>query len=242
MINCYACFKEISHTAQACPKCGDTNILKAIKREIQHAKENLENFQKKKGKTVHLPENHPLIEKLKNEEKELEKEFKNAYIWSQIMMAQHNGDVELENKLNEKINSETNNNENSSETNNNENSNAILHICAQIIVKEQNASSSLINRETNIGYNKAGRIIDELETLSIIGPFQGSNPREVYFKDIDSLNKYLVHKGLIKSIQDGRVKKGNKFESTVKKSEKKGCAFTFISISIIMLSIGYYFI
>jgi S-DNA-T family DNA segregation ATPase FtsK/SpoIIIE len=46
----------------------------------------------------------------------------------------------------------------------------------------QKASTSLLQRKFRIGYNKAARIIDELEANGIIGPQMGSKPREVYIK------------------------------------------------------------
>ncbi|MCF6514846.1 cell division protein FtsK [Lactobacillus sp. S2-2] len=52
-----------------------------------------------------------------------------------------------------------------------------------IVVKEQKASTSMIQRHFRIGYNRAARIIDDLENRGYIGPQQGSKPREVYKKD-----------------------------------------------------------
>lgn len=49
----------------------------------------------------------------------------------------------------------------------------------QIIVAENNASASLLQRRLKLGYNRAGRLIDQLEILGIIGPFNGSNARQV---------------------------------------------------------------
>ena len=50
-------------------------------------------------------------------------------------------------------------------------------------VKEaQKASTSLLQRRFGIGYNRAARLIDTLEENGIIGPAQGSKPREVYIK------------------------------------------------------------
>jgi S-DNA-T family DNA segregation ATPase FtsK/SpoIIIE len=58
---------------------------------------------------------------------------------------------------------------------------------AKLIVMNQQGSTSLIQRKLAIGYNRAGRIMDQLEAAGIVGPAQGSKPREVYFSDIDSL-------------------------------------------------------
>ncbi|AUB31334.1 DNA translocase FtsK [Spiroplasma floricola] len=53
------------------------------------------------------------------------------------------------------------------------------------VIRTQKASTSLIQRKFNIGYNRAARIIDELEESGIIGPQNGSKPREVYIKNED---------------------------------------------------------
>ena len=51
--------------------------------------------------------------------------------------------------------------------------------------------TSLIQRKFSIGYNRAGRIMDQLEKANIVGPAQGSKPREVYFSDIVMLEEHL---------------------------------------------------
>ena len=68
---------------------------------------------------------------------------------------------------------------------------------ARLVVIGQEGSASLIQRKLSLGYNRAGRIIDQLESVNIIGPFQGSSPREVLFSDIESLNEFLRTKGII---------------------------------------------
>lgn len=62
---------------------------------------------------------------------------------------------------------------------------------ARIIVRHQQGSTSLIQRKLSIGYNRAGRIIDQLENARIVGPFEGSKARQVYFADEISLEQYL---------------------------------------------------
>ena len=62
---------------------------------------------------------------------------------------------------------------------------------ARIIVTNQQGSTTLLKRELKIDYSRVSRIIDQLEAAGIIGAFGGSKPREVYFKDIESLNKHL---------------------------------------------------
>jgi len=51
---------------------------------------------------------------------------------------------------------------------------------AQLIVANQVGSTSMIQRKLQLGYNRAGRIMDQLEAMRIVGPSQGSKPREVY--------------------------------------------------------------
>ena len=58
-------------------------------------------------------------------------------------------------------------------------------------MSSQQGSTSLIQRKFSIGYNRAGRIMDQLEKANIVGPAQGSKPREVLFVDIVALEEYL---------------------------------------------------
>ncbi|MBS1531288.1 MAG: DNA translocase FtsK 4TM domain-containing protein [Bacteroidetes bacterium] len=62
---------------------------------------------------------------------------------------------------------------------------------ARLIVIHQQGSTSLIQRKLKLGYNRAGRIIDQLEAAGIVGPFEGSKAREVLFSDEYSLEKHL---------------------------------------------------
>ncbi len=62
---------------------------------------------------------------------------------------------------------------------------------ARIIVATQQGSTSLIQRKLKLGYNRAGRIIDQLEAAGIVGPFEGSKAREVKIKDEVSLEQIL---------------------------------------------------
>jgi S-DNA-T family DNA segregation ATPase FtsK/SpoIIIE len=68
---------------------------------------------------------------------------------------------------------------------------------ARIVVMNQQGSASLLQRKLKLGYNRAGRIVDQLEGMGIIGSFQGSKAREVLFGDIESLDEFLKTKGLI---------------------------------------------
>ncbi len=62
---------------------------------------------------------------------------------------------------------------------------------ARIIVATQQGSTSLLQRKLKLGYNRAGRIIDQLEAAGIVGPFEGSKAREVKIKDELSLEQFL---------------------------------------------------
>jgi DNA segregation ATPase FtsK/SpoIIIE, S-DNA-T family len=68
---------------------------------------------------------------------------------------------------------------------------------ARLIVQHQQGSTSLIQRRLKLGYNRAGRIIDQLESAGIVGPFEGSKAREVRFKDLVSLELHLKEMGEI---------------------------------------------
>ncbi len=62
---------------------------------------------------------------------------------------------------------------------------------ARLIVIHQQGSTSLIQRKFSIGYNRAGRLMDQLESTGIVGPVQGSKPRDVYITDEYTLEKLL---------------------------------------------------
>jgi S-DNA-T family DNA segregation ATPase FtsK/SpoIIIE len=62
---------------------------------------------------------------------------------------------------------------------------------ARLIVLHQQGSTSLIQRKLKLGYNRAGRIVDQLEAAGIVGPFEGSKAREVLIQDEASLERLL---------------------------------------------------
>ena len=62
---------------------------------------------------------------------------------------------------------------------------------ARLVTQHQHGSTSLIQRKLKLGYNRAGRIIDQLEAAGIVGTFEGSKAREVKFVDLGSLEEYL---------------------------------------------------
>nr|MCU0368553.1 DNA translocase FtsK [Cyclobacteriaceae bacterium] len=68
---------------------------------------------------------------------------------------------------------------------------ALFEEAAKLIVQHQQGSTSLIQRKLKLGYNRAGRLIDQLEAAKIVGPFEGSKAREVLIKDPMSLEQLL---------------------------------------------------
>ncbi|PID91361.1 MAG: cell division protein FtsK [Bacteroidetes bacterium] len=62
---------------------------------------------------------------------------------------------------------------------------------ARLVVQHQQGSTSLIQRKLSLGYNRAGRIVDQLEAAKILGPFEGSKARQVLVQDEYSLEQIL---------------------------------------------------
>jgi S-DNA-T family DNA segregation ATPase FtsK/SpoIIIE len=67
----------------------------------------------------------------------------------------------------------------------------LFNDAARVIVHHQQGSTSLIQRKLKLGYNRAGRLIDQLEAAGIVGPFEGSKAREVLISDEYSLEQLL---------------------------------------------------
>ena len=67
----------------------------------------------------------------------------------------------------------------------------IFEDAARLVVTTQQGSTSSIQRKFSIGYNRAGRIMDQLQAAGIVGPADGSKPRQVLYQDMYSLERYL---------------------------------------------------
>jgi S-DNA-T family DNA segregation ATPase FtsK/SpoIIIE len=63
--------------------------------------------------------------------------------------------------------------------------------CAKVVVQTQSGSTSMLQRRFNLGYNRAGRIMDQLEAAGIVGPAMGSKPRDVLFHTEAELEQFL---------------------------------------------------
>ena len=68
---------------------------------------------------------------------------------------------------------------------------SLFEDAAEIIVNHQQGSASLLQRKLKLGYNRAGRIIDQLEATGLIGPHRGSKAREVLIPDVIGLEQFL---------------------------------------------------
>ncbi|XWW46412.1 DNA translocase FtsK 4TM domain-containing protein [Fibrella sp. USSR17] len=75
------------------------------------------------------------------------------------------------------------------------NRDAMFEEAARLIVTHQQGSTSLIQRRLKLGYNRAGRLIDQLEKAGIVGPFEGSKARDVLIHDMTHLEELLKHLG-----------------------------------------------
>ena len=75
--------------------------------------------------------------------------------------------------------------------NNKEDRDKLFKEAAEVLVTAQQGSASLLQRKLKLGYNRAGRIIDQLEAAGIVGPFEGSKARQVLISDLVELEKFL---------------------------------------------------
>lgn len=64
---------------------------------------------------------------------------------------------------------------------------------AEVLVTAQQGSASLLQRKLKLGYNRAGRLIDQLEAAGIVGPFEGSKARQVLAPDLVALDQLLAN-------------------------------------------------
>src|SRR3546814_17498263 len=76
-----------------------------------------------------------------------------------------------------------------------ENRDQMFDEAARLVVRHQQGSTSLIQRKLKLGYNRAGRIIDQLEAAGIVGTFEGSKAREVLVQDEYALEQLLSDLG-----------------------------------------------
>ena len=67
----------------------------------------------------------------------------------------------------------------------------LFNDAARLVVQSQQGSTSMLQRKLKLGYNRAGRIVDQLEAAGIIGPFEGSKAREVLIPDEYALEQLL---------------------------------------------------
>ncbi|MCL9810047.1 DNA translocase FtsK [Flavobacterium luminosum] len=70
---------------------------------------------------------------------------------------------------------------------------SLFREAAEVIVTAQQGSASLIQRKLKLGYNRAGRLIDQLEAAGIVGPFEGSKARAVNIPDLASLEQFFMN-------------------------------------------------
>ena len=68
----------------------------------------------------------------------------------------------------------------------------------QFVIESGQASTSMLQRRLKVGYARAGRMIDDMEQLGIVGPHQGSKPRDVLM----TYNEWLERRNVLQNSQD----------------------------------------
>ena len=72
-----------------------------------------------------------------------------------------------------------------------QNLDSMFEDAARMVVQNQQGSTSTLQRKLGMGYARAGRVMDQLEAAGIVGPQEGSKPRQVLVADFDELEKIL---------------------------------------------------
>jgi DNA segregation ATPase FtsK/SpoIIIE, S-DNA-T family len=65
--------------------------------------------------------------------------------------------------------------------------------CARLVISSGSGSTSMLQRRFNLGYNRAGRIMDQMEATGIVGPGSGGKPREILIRTEMELEQLLLH-------------------------------------------------
>ena len=86
---------------------------------------------------------------------------------------------------------------------------------AKFVVTNQSGSTSMIQRNYSIGYNRAGKIMDQLERMGVVGPQVGAKPREVLIKDPMTLESLLNNLWRIEGLKN-RSWRGKRAKDTMK--------------------------
>lgn len=69
----------------------------------------------------------------------------------------------------------------------------MLKEAAELIISSENSSTSSLQRQLNVGFNRAGRIMDQLAAIGVVGPQVANHPRDIIVKDLDSLERVFVN-------------------------------------------------